>query len=79
MSLILPKIQYRRYNESRRLHNWASVEDKNILIRNGELICGELTKGQVGNTGGGLVHIIWKEYGPEICSAFLSQTQCVIN
>jgi len=72
--LILPNIQYLRYNEDRRAHNWASTFDKNILIRNGELICGMLTKGQVGNTGGGIVHIIWKEYGPEACAAFLSQT-----
>lgn len=71
-SLILPRIQYARYNEDRKVLNWASSKDKNILIQNGELICGQMTKGQVGNTGGGLVHIIWKEFGPEMVKVFLS-------
>ena len=85
-SLLLPRIQYARYNErvqgslARRFQqNWASLTDKNILIKDGELLCGQLNKGQVGNTGGGLVHIIWKEFGADACRAFLSQTQCVIN
>ncbi len=40
MSLLLPKIQFSRYNESRKVQNWASSVDKNILIKNGELLCG---------------------------------------
>jgi len=39
-SLMIPKIQYMRYNEDRKAHNWASVTDKNILIQNGEILCG---------------------------------------
>ena len=78
-SLLIPKIQYMRYNEVRRAHNWASSTDKNILIVNGEILCGQMTKAQVGNTGGGLVHIIWKEQGSDSCKAFLSQVQNVIN
>jgi len=38
-----------------------------------------MTKGQVGNTGGGLVHIIWKEFGPNAVNTFLSTSQEVIN
>ena len=68
-----------RYNEDRKRRNWASSTDKNIRIVNGEILCGQMTKGQVGNTGGGLVHIIWKEFGSESCKAFLSQVQNVIN
>lgn len=79
LSLMIPKIQYMRYNEERKAHNWASSTDKNILIQNGEILCGQMTKGQIGNTGGGLVHIIWKEFGSEACKAFLSQVQSVIN
>ena len=44
-SIVLPKIQYVRYNETFKAHNWASVTDKNVLIQNGELLCGQLTKG----------------------------------
>jgi len=43
-SLLIPKIQYMRYNEVRRAHNWASSTDKNILIVNGEILCGQMTK-----------------------------------
>lgn len=39
-SLVLPKIQYVRYNETSKAHNWASPADKNILIQNGEVLCG---------------------------------------
>ena len=67
-SLLLPRFQYKRFDRQ----NWASVTDKNILIKDGELLCGQLTEGQVGNTGGGFVHIIWKEYGPQACNNFLS-------
>lgn len=78
-SLILPKIQFIRYNEDRNARNWASSKDKNILVQNGELLCGQLTKGQVGNTGGGIVHIIWKEFGPDSVKSFLSSVQQLIN
>lgn len=78
-SLLLPRIQFVRYNESRKKKEWASFADKNILVKNGELLCGQLTKREVGNTGGGIVHIIWKEFGSEACQAFLSQAQNVVN
>ena len=71
-SLLMPKIQYMRFNEDKKTHNWASPKDKNILISNGEILCGQMTKSQVGNTGGGLVHIIWKEFGSDATKNFLS-------
>jgi hypothetical protein len=33
-----------------------------------------MTKAQIGNTAGGLVHLLWKEYGTEACKSFLSNT-----
>ncbi len=64
-----------RYNEDKgKILNWASAKDKNILIKNGELLCGQMTKAQIGNTAGGLVHLLWKEYGTEACKSFLSNT-----
>jgi DNA-directed RNA polymerase II subunit RPB1 len=78
-SLVMPRLQYMRFNETPKSHNWASSKDKNILIHNGEILCGQLTSAQVGKTGGGIVHIIWKEFGCEAVKSFLSQSQCVIN
>ena len=62
--------------------NWAGKdarEDKNILIKNGELLAGILTKGTIGSSSGGMVHIIWKEKGPYETKEFMSRTQLLIN
>jgi DNA-directed RNA polymerase II subunit RPB1 len=42
-------------------------------------MCGVLVKKYVGATGGGLVHIIWKDCGPEVCNKWMSNTQNVCN
>ena len=39
----------------------------NILIRKGELLCGNMTKSTIGSSAGGMIHIIWKEKGPYCC------------
>ena len=38
-----------------------------------------MNKGSVGNSPGGLVHIIWKDLGPKACCDFLSNCQIVVN
>jgi len=48
--------------------------DSNVLVKNGELIYGVLSKGVVGATGGGLVHIVWRDHGPEANRDFMSNT-----
>ncbi len=53
---------------------WDSPSDKNIMIQKGELICGNLTKGTIGSSSGGMIHVIWKEKGPYYCRDFLSNT-----
>ena len=77
-SLIVPNVNLMRYAE-KESNVWDSVEDKNVLIQKGELICGNITKGTIGNSSGGLIHIIWKEKGPYPCRDFLSNTQLLIN
>jgi DNA-directed RNA polymerase II subunit RPB1 len=54
-------------------------KDQNVLIKNGELLSGFLTKSHVGAVGGGLVHITWRDLGPEACKMFFSNTQNVVN
>ena len=77
-SLIIPNINLMRYNE-KTPDKWASAGDKNILIQKGELLCGNLTKSVIGNSGGGMIHLTWKEKGPYACRDFLSNTQLLIN
>ena len=46
----------------------------NILVKNGELLCGMLTKANVGSSAGGMIHIVWRDLGPEATKLFMSNT-----
>ncbi len=50
-----------------------------VVIQNGQVLAGTLCKKSLGAAAGGLVHIIWMEYGPDAARAFLSQSQYTIN
>ncbi len=72
-SLIIPKINMEKGSNS------IDVKDDSILIKNGELLTGILTKGTIGSSSGGMIHIIWKEKGPFETKEFMSKTQLLIN
>jgi DNA-directed RNA polymerase II subunit RPB1 len=74
-SLIIPKINMEKMGGK----TWCCPGDKNILIKEGELLCGNLTKGTIGSSSGGMIHIIWKEKGPYPTRDFMSNTQLMIN
>lgn len=38
-----------------------------------------MNKGVVGARGGGLVHLAWRDLGPEACKIFFSDTQNIVN
>ena len=67
-SLIIPKINMEKGD------NPFDHKDNNILIKNGELLSGILTKGTIGSSSGGMIHIIWKEKGPFETKEFMSRT-----
>lgn len=50
-----------------------------ILIQGGTLLEGTLCKKTLGAAGGGLVHIIFMEHGPDAARAFLTQCQYTVN
>ena len=89
MSLIIPNVNMTRKNGAVRLKvspedarertNYASVQDKIIMIQRGELIQGEFTKQIVGSSSGGLNHVIWREIGPRASRDFLTSCQNVVN
>jgi DNA-directed RNA polymerase II subunit RPB1 len=58
--LIIPKINLEKSDIDKKF----DLKDQNILIKNGELLSGILTKGTIGSSSGGIIHIIWKEKGP---------------
>lgn len=77
LSLIIPAINYKKLTDD--FKNWACPKDKSVLIKNGELLCGVTQKPQVGAASGGLVHIVWRDCGPEACRDFLSDLQNIVN
>ena len=56
-----------------------SPVDAQVVIQKGELLAGTLCKKSLGASAGGLVHVIWMEFGPDAARAFLSQTQFTVN
>jgi len=76
LSLILPSVNYKKI-ANKKTH--ACHKDSNVLVKNGELVCGQMTKANVGASGGGLVHLIWKDFGPNATRDWMSHTQNVVN
>jgi len=86
-SLILPQVNLNRFtsNYDEKIENKnaklpsLNITDTIILMENGELIMGIVCKRTIGNASGGLIHIIWNEYGPERTMIFLNSTQRLVN
>jgi DNA-directed RNA polymerase II subunit RPB1 len=77
-SLIIPQINLERGNSdfiNAKDGKKNSAKDGSILIKNGELLTGNLTKSTIGSSSGGMIHIIWKEKGPYATRDFMSRTQ----
>ncbi|CAD7704200.1 unnamed protein product [Ostreobium quekettii] len=80
-SMFLPKVNVRReaqWYKDKEPEDF-SPEDTQVLIQNGELLMGTLCKSTLGKSGGGLVHTIWMEKGPEAARGFLNNTQYTVN
>lgn len=55
------------------------VFDDGILVENGELIYGVVEKKTVGASQGGLVHVVFREKGPEATRTLFTGLQCIVN
>lgn len=55
------------------------ITDTNVLIDDGELIYGAIEKKMAGAQEKGLVHTIFREFGPVACRDFFSAFQMVVN
>ncbi|KAM3078211.1 DNA-directed RNA polymerase II core subunit rpo21 [Clarireedia jacksonii] len=77
VSMIIPKIvNLSSLNENR---EDAPLKDDGVMIREGELMFGLLTKKNVGASGGGIVHIVFNEQGSDAAMAFFNGCQRVVN
>lgn len=78
VSMVIPKgINYFRQDGSK--PDPHSVNDAGVLIEDGEILYGIIEKKAVGASSGGIIHIIFKERGPEICRDFVGGVQKVVN
>lgn len=55
------------------------INDTHVLVDDGELIYGAITKKMAGASEKGLVHTIFRELGPVACRDFFSAFQMVVN
>jgi DNA-directed RNA polymerase II subunit RPB1 len=52
---------------------------KSLVVHNGDVVHGQLAKSAVGASAGGIIHIIYNEYGPEDTVMFFNAAQRIVN
>ena len=80
-SMFLPAVNIERraaWYKDGEPENMSPV-DAQVVIQDGTVLAGTLCKRTLGAAAGGLVHVIWMEFGPEAARAFLSQVQFTVN
>ena len=77
LSLAIPRgINIHRSPDPKSSH---PVFDDGVLIENGELIFGIVEKKTVGASQGGLVHVVFRERGPEATRQLFTGLQMIVN
>jgi len=65
LSLIIPDINLiKDIGDIGGKDEWNSPKDNRVYIKKGELISGIINKTTIGNSHGGIIHIIFNEHGP---------------
>ncbi|CAD6501492.1 BgTH12-01744 [Blumeria graminis f. sp. triticale] len=77
ISMVIPKIV--NLNMPNDAREDSPLKDDGVLVHEGDLMFGLLTKKNVGATGGGIIHIIFNEQGPAAAMAFFNGCQRVVN
>jgi DNA-directed RNA polymerase II subunit RPB1 len=80
-SLILPEVNMVRTNITHPDSESTDISpgDTKVYISRGELIHGIVDKKTVGSSANGLIHITWKEFGPDRTSRLISDIQVLVN
>ena len=77
ISMVIPKIvNLHMPNDAK---EDSPLKDDALLIQSGELMFGLLQKKNVGASGGGIIHVIFNEQGPDAAMAFFNGCQRVVN
>jgi len=51
------------------------MNGEDVIIKNGLFLCGRLSKAQLGTSNSGIIHAIWRFYGPAGAHKFISDAQ----
>lgn len=77
LSIAIPKgIHLQRFDDGTTL---LSPKDNGMLIIDGKIIFGVVDKKTVGSSSGGLIHVVTREKGPQICARLFGNIQKVVN
>ncbi|CAR28521.1 ZYRO0F05918p [Zygosaccharomyces rouxii] len=77
LSVAIPKgIHLQRFDEGTTL---LSPKDNGMLVIDGQIIFGVVDKKTVGSSSGGLIHVVTREKGPQVCATLFSNIQKVVN
>ncbi|QLG73399.1 hypothetical protein HG535_0E04830 [Zygotorulaspora mrakii] len=77
LSIAIPKgIHLQRFDEGTTL---LSPKDNGMLIIDGQIIFGVVEKKTVGSSSGGLIHVVTREKGPQVCARLFGNIQKVVN
>jgi DNA-directed RNA polymerase II subunit RPB1 len=80
-SLIFPKLRVSRQVNDAVEHNYNKfLEDGEgyVQVSCGELLCGALCKKMLGTSSGGLIHVIYNDFGPDEAVNFISDAQRIL-
>jgi len=76
ISLIIPKgLNFIRGSEE----GLCPANDEGMFVHNGQLMYGLFSKKSIGASGGGIIHIIFNEKGPEVTMQFFNGCQAIVN
>ncbi|KAJ7630347.1 DNA-directed RNA polymerase II, subunit 1 [Roridomyces roridus] len=80
LSLVIPRgINITRASEEKGMSKNMPVFDDGMMIENGEIIYGLVKKDTVGAAQGGLIHVVFREKGPEATRQLFTGLQMVVN
>ena len=80
-SLIFPRLRVsRQVNDPVDLSYNKIMEDGEgyLHVLSGELLCGALCKKSLGTSSGGLIHVIYNDFGPDAAVQFISDAQRIL-
>ena len=54
------------------------LQERRVVIKNGEIVCGSLCKKMLGTSAAGIIHVLVKDFGNDIAGNFIGDAQRVL-